>query len=163
MDKNLLAFLNKEINVIKTEVIISREPTSKGTELIHFSVGERELYQVWKNSNDNNAKQKSTGGKKPYIMLMIQEVSKLAGSGIDNIEEVVGFLILLAENIEWNTGRVINKRSKKSFKYIDLQNKYSGSKYKFERIMKILKDNNLLIHTSEGYFISRRFIKKGAK
>ncbi|MDF2563710.1 MAG: hypothetical protein K0Q53_105 [Massilibacillus sp.] len=161
MDKNLLAFLNKEINVIKTEVIISREPTNKGTELIHFSVGEKELYQVWKNSNDNNVKPKSTGGKKPYIMLMVQEVIKLKKTSIENIEEVIGFLVLLAENIEWNTGKLINKRSKKPLKYVDLQKTYSGSKYKFEKTMKILKNNDLLTHTPEGYFISSKLIKKG--
>lgn len=158
-----MAFFNNEINVVKTEVIMSREKTDKGMEYIHVNIEGKERYSFWNNPSKEKTSPKSMGGKKPYVMLMVQKVTELQKQGIKNIEEIIGFLVLLSDNIEWNTGRIINKRSKKSLKYIDLQNKHSGGKYKFEKTMKLLADNSLLEHKPEGYFISSDLIKKGSK
>jgi hypothetical protein len=164
MDK-LLAFKNKEINVVKGEFIISRESLDNGVDFIHVTCADngKEVYSFWQNTNKTDEEPKSMGGKKPYVMLMLQELSKLQEGGIKGIEDAVGFLTIISDNIRWNTGLVVNKRSKKPLKYTDLQKIYSGSKYKFEKTMKFLKDHNLLTHTPEGYFISRELIKKGSK
>lgn len=163
MDKKILAYLNNETNVIKTDAIFSREKTDKGVEYIHVSFGDEERYTFWNNPLKEKSPPKSMGGKKPYVMLMVQKVTELQKKGIKNIEEIIGFLVLLSDNIEWNTGRIINKRSKKPLKYSDLQNKHSGGKYKFEKTMKLLSENSLLEHKPEGYFISTDLIKKGSK
>lgn len=164
LDRDLLNYLSNETNVVKVNAIISREKTDKGIEYIHVTVGEKEIYTFWNNpSKSKEATPKNTGGKKPYVMLMVQKMAELQKSGIKNIEENIGFLVLLSENIEWNTGRVIHKRSKKSLKYLDLQEIYTSGKYKFEKIMKSLSDNKLMKYKEDGYYISSELIKKGAK
>lgn len=163
MDKLLLSYFSNESNVVEVKALISREKTDKGMELIHISVDGKEVYSFWYNpvSEKKVSSPKNTGGKKPYVMLMVEKLEELRESGTNNVEEAIGFLVLLSDNIEWHTGRLINKRSKKSLKYADLLSKYSNGKYRFEKLMKLLSDNNLLEHKPEGYFISRHLIKKG--
>lgn len=162
MDKKILSYITRETDVLETNAIISREKTDKGMEYIHISFGEKERYTFWNNpAKARDHPPKTTGGKKPYVMLMVQKVSELQKQGIKNIEEIIGFLVLLSDNIEWNTGRIINKRSKKPLKYDDLRNKYSSGNSKFAKSMKLLTDNSLLEHKPEGYFISTDLIKKG--
>ncbi len=159
-----LDFLNGNNNVAKVEVIISREKTNNGPELIHVSVGDREIYQFWHNpSKSKEVQPKHTGGKKPYLMLMIGHLEQLRKSNIGNVEELIGFIVCLGNNIEWNTGRLIHKRSKKQLKYEDLQNMFSCGKRKLDRIIKDLRDNDLLTSNQDGYFISGDLIKKGRK
>lgn len=106
---------------------------------------------------------KSMGGKKPYVMLFTQELEEISKKKIAGITDAIGLLIILIPNISWKTGKVINKRSKKPLSRDDIREKYADSDYKFKKAMKILKDEELLIYKEDGYYISRRFIKKGAK
>lgn len=159
-----LDFLNGNNNVAKVEVIISREKTNNGPELIHVSVGGREIYQFWNNPNKSKDTQpKHIGGKKPYIILMVEQIQNLKDRNINNVEELVGFMVCLGNNIEWGTGKLINKRSKKPLKYDDLQKLFSGGKRKLDRIIRELRENDLLSSNQEGYFISSDLIKKGKK
>jgi hypothetical protein len=92
---------------------------------------------------------------------MIDKLEELKATGIINIEELIGFLVCLGNHIEWHTGKLINKRSKKQLKYTDLQKIFSCGKRKLDKILKELQRHNLLFNTSEGYFISTDLIKKG--
>lgn len=105
---------------------------------------------------------KHSGGKKTYVMLMLQQFEEFKNKNINNIEELVGFLVCLSYNMEWRTGRLVHRRNKKQLKYADLLKLFSGGKRKLDRIMKDLKKYELLTHTKEGYFISNKLIKKGS-
>jgi len=164
MNKEVLSFINREINAVQIgDIILSRETTSSGYELIHISAAFNDelIYRFWNNPNETKGEPKHTGGKKPYIMLLTDEIKKLKKQGVANIEEMVGFIVCLGGNIEWGTGRLINKRSKKPLKYEDIKGIFSGGKWKLDRIISELKEHNLLYNTQEGYFISTDFIKKG--
>lgn len=161
MDKKLLEYLAGDCNVTTANVIISREITPTGMQYIHISCGDRVIYEFWSNPNKSDKKPKHTGGKKPYVMLMVDEVEKLKLDGVKNIEELIGCLACLGKYVEWSTGRVIHKRTKKPFKYKDLQSMFSFGKRKLDQVLKQLKEYDLLVNTQEGYFISNRIIKKG--
>ena len=174
----LAKFLLGENNVVKTEVLVEREVNKKtGQEFIHIlSADGKPIYTFWHNPNKDPRptpetvveepvveKPKSMGGKKPYAMLMLQNVEKLKEQNMPNFEEILGTLVRLSNNVEWSTGRLINKRSKKQLKYGELIKLVSFSARKCDKLIGIMKEYNLLSNTSEGYFISRDLIKKGGR
>ena len=160
----LSKFLSGEVNVIKANLIITREKKAKSQqEYIHIMSGDEEIYSFWRSSDSKPSNPKGVGGKKPYVMLMLQKTEELKKQNIPSLEEIIGVLVLLSNNIEWSTGRLINKRSKKSLKYEDLTKLVSFSSRKLDKLISIMKQNNLLNNTSEGYFISRELIKKGGR
>lgn len=168
MDKEMLRYLNGESNVFEGRLKITRDIAPNGMEYIRICLtdgdDEKEIYTYWRNpqaDKKNKENPKHTGGKKPYLMLMIEEVTKLRKKKVPNIAELVGFLVCLGENIEWNTGRLMNKRSKKSLQYKDLLEIYGCSKPKFNKMLGLMRNHDLLYHTNEGYFISPKLIKKG--
>lgn len=164
MEKNILDFINGTTKAVKAEFVFTREDTDKGMQHITVKVGETELYDFWVNPKKPRGERpppKHTGGKKPYIMLMVEEIKKLKEQRIDNIGDIVGCFVLLADNIEWGTGRLIHKRNKKSLKYKDLLENLPYGNNKLSKIISKLKEHDLLSNNSEGYFISTKLFKKG--
>lgn len=175
MDKNLLSFINKETNVyIIGNFMKQREIKSDGwefyTETIIDPLDRSKnvvWHTYWVNPHEKKSKDKPkhTGGKKSYSMLMTEELKatreKLKKNGVKNAEEVLGYMFILTEHSEFNTNKLIHKRNKKPLQYKDLQELFDCSNNKLNKMINILKDNNLLSNTNEGYFISQQFIKKG--
>lgn len=164
MDKEFLEFLNGNKSAAKIEVIFLREEMPNRVQHITIKLDDKPIYDFWVNPKKPKGEKpppKNTGGKKPYIMIMVNEVKKLREQGVKNVEELIGYLVCLAEFVEWGTGRLINKRSKKQLKYDDLLKMFTCSHIKLNQILTDLKKYDLLTNNSEGYFISGRFIKKG--
>lgn len=181
-DKKLLKFIKGEINVLQYPFILSREKAPNGSSYFVLSsdFGEKALLMLdfWKNASKSSdyicsineetgeidkteKKPKHTGGKKPYIMLMIEEIEKLKKKNVKSVEEMIGYLVCLGNYIEWSTGRLIKKRKKEPLQYKDLLNIYGCSNNKLNMMLGKMKEHDLLYSTQEGYFISTRFIKKG--
>lgn len=166
MEKDLIRLLNGETNVARFDGLIKREVMPNGT--VHFWVtnydGEEvvlcEEYRK-PGGKRNKGSPKHSGGKKPYVMLMTDEIEAIKKQGVKNTEELVGFLASLSKYVEWNTGKLIQKRSQKPLQYKDLREIFPYGNKKLNRILSDLKDNDLLYGTAEGYFISSRIIKKG--
>ncbi len=140
--------------------------------IIEKATGKEYFFRkMWHNPKGNivkdKTKSKNTGGKQPYLMLMVNEVENLKKKDLDNRLDVIGFITLVGKNVEWNTGRLINVRSKKHLQYKDLLEITGCGKTKLDKIIKTMKDNNLLSYVRPssakqgGYFISSRIIKKG--
>lgn len=168
MNKNLANFIRGKINVIDGNFIITRERSPNGNEYIRIiskeANGEKLLYDFWHNprrKRELTEKPKHTGGKQPYIMLMINEIESLRKKGVKNIEELVGYVVILGRYIEWNTGKLIHKKTKEPLKYKDLLELYSCSRPKLNKMIALMKEHGLLYYTEEGYFISNKYIKKG--
>lgn len=176
MDKDLLDFINKKTNVyIIGNFMKQREIKSDGWEFYTETIidpldrsKDVVWHTYWINPNEKKLTKKNpkhTGGKKSYSMLMTDELKavrdNLKENGVKNAEEVLGYVFVLTEHSEFNTNRLINKRNKKSLQYKDLLEILGCSNNKLNKMIKILKDNNLLSNTNEGYFISQKFIKKG--
>lgn len=177
MDKEVFKFLNKESNVLVIDKMfkITREVTEQGMEyyqetFIEDYEGKYKEYDwnsFWKNPSKKKPKDvdnpKNTGGKAPYIILMTDEIEKLREKNIKNVEELIGYVVSIGKNIEWSTGRLVHKRSKKQLQYNDLLDIYKCSRTKLDKMLKLMKDNDLLYNTKDGYFISSKYIKKGKK
>lgn len=178
MDVKIKKFLQGETNVVETKLVMTRETTPAGMQYIRILADLHNdrvlLYDFWHNPQKNDKKTeiikdeslvvekppKHTGGKKPYLMLMIDEIEKLKAS-VPNTEELIGYVSCLGKYIEWNTGKLIHKRSKKPIQYKDLLEIYKCSNKKLNKMIALMKKHNLLEHNSEGYFISSKYIKKG--
>jgi hypothetical protein len=157
----LSAYINREVNAIDGAVV-SREIMPNGVECVYVSIDGNVLYQFFAGKKKCTVdKPKHTGGKKPYLMVVVERIEGLRDKGIDNIEEMVGFMVCLGELIDWTTGKLRHKRSKREVTYSDLV-KHTGSKRKLDRLIKQLEAEELLFKTESGYFISREIVKKGA-
>lgn len=165
----LRRFLLGEINVVDLGggVIISKE-IAPAAELWHISVDGEEKKMFWVSNNKEKEKPAKkgdyTGGKPPYIMVMESAVQKLIDSGdyVGDIYQQIGFLTAMSGRIEFKTGRLVHSRTKKPLTRVDLMGITKFTHNKIDKLLKNLRENNLLTHTADGYFISRKFIKKGA-
>jgi len=171
VDKKICDFFNgiSDVLPLPPDSYLTRDKTPSGTNFMTLKMpnGEEELMidSWWSNPNKPAKKDKGppkhTGGKKPYIMLMVEEIEKLKKDGVRNVEELTGYLVSLGKYIEWNTGRLIQTRTKKPLKYKDLQKLFCCGNRKLNRLLGDMKEHELLYSTDGGYVISSRLIKKG--
>lgn len=173
MQKDLLKYINGEKNVVLVgdNLLLSRSKLGNGYEHIEVQIkfdDDRNwvpMYEFWNKQETKDPKPKdekqNTGGKKPYVMVMIEEVEKLRKTGVKNIEELIGYIVVLSKNVEWNTGKVINVRTKEALTYNGLLELYGCSNNKLNKMIKLMREHDLIYNTSEGYFISPKLIKKG--
>jgi hypothetical protein len=164
MKKDIMDYLAGKRNVVKDEFVVSREK-ARDSELIYISHPkiEKPVYTFWhsRKQNGKSVTPKHTGGKKPYVILMIDEIVKLMDSGLP--AEYAGYLLYLTPYIEWGTGRLVCGRKKRKMKHADLQKVFSRRRQEMLHILAGLKNHNLLTYTKEGYFISRDIVKRGGK
>lgn len=164
MDRQLSKFINGEVNIVQlNDVLLSREKNNKGMEYIHIKPTgcNDDLYTFWHNPYKNKPKDPNKparhtgGGKKAYVMVMLEKLKEI------NDSEIVGDLVRLSEYIEWGTGRLIDKRKKTPLRFDDIKKIFKCSNGNLTKRINKMKDYNLLEHKTEGYFISPDFIKKG--
>ena len=179
MDKKLLDFIDKKINSVETVVTLGREKSANGSEYITVRHQGLDVYDFWigpkkrdiKNTDYSetkecaNAPPKHTGGRKAYVMLMLGELEKICKlKNVKNTEELIGSMVVLAKYIEWNTGRLVHKRTKEPIKYKDFMNIFhTKSNKRVNSLLSAMKDNGLLQYTDEGYIVSYGFMKKGKR
>jgi hypothetical protein len=167
MDKGLLDYLNGDKNAVRVQVDISRGTTEDGREHIIITLPEvtEPLYEFWQIPKVKKAKDpnnpRSMGGKKPYVMLMIENLDKVVEQGMPL--EYCGYLVGLSKNINWNTGLVKKKRSKNAFKFEQLTETWKVNERRGREIIKTLKQYNLLSQDDDGYKVSADFMRKGGK
>jgi len=165
IEKGLLDYLNRYRNAVRAEVDICRDVTNDGNEHIIINVpGVTEpLYDFWCAPKIKKAKDpdnpKTMGGKKPYTMMMDDEIEKLFDKGFPI--EYFGYAAKLSKVINWKTGVVKKKRNKKAFDFNDLITTWGVNERKGRDIIKTLSKYHLLSQDTEGYKISRQYMKKG--
>ena len=154
-------------NTIIKEVQISREVNDTGIEYIVINEenwpGEpQELFSFWRNPRrpQTNKTPKHTGGKRSYVKLYLDQIKEVSRKVTDND---VGMLIRLAQNVDWKTGILVDRRTKKPLNFVGLL-KHSG--YKSARTLanriNALRQAGILIVDHEGrYVISPLFMRKG--
>lgn len=167
LEKELIRFLLGEVKAVDLgggNIASSDQITNTWWQIIISHNGEalfRLNYNPKVKQGKNKPPPKNTGGKKSYIMLMTKELKKLKKSDVENKIELIGFLTYMSDYIEWGTGKLINKRTKKPLKYDDLLQISELNNRKLNTILADLKRLDLLEHTPEGYFISQIIAKKG--
>jgi len=168
IDKELLKFVEGQNNFYRAELSISREPTAEGKSAFYtIKSGDIVIMTFWHSFEDIKLKEDkpksekhTTGGKKPYAMLMESKVVEMRESGNVPFDEA-GMLMYLTPNIEWETGRIIDKRTKKPLKAKDIEKTLNVTHNVFRRLSKGLKDKGLIEIKKDGYFVSRDLFKKG--
>lgn len=167
MEPTFMDFLAGNVSVFRMgDVIFSSEVAPSGGVLWHvsnFDTG-NEVRSIWI-SNKSKGIPKTTGGKKPYLMVMIDDIDELVNGECTegDINEQMGYLCCLGKYIHWNTGQLVNKRTKKQLKYNDLLKLFKCGNKKLNRLLNQMKSNEILFSTDKGYFVSRKYIKKGKK
>lgn len=176
MKNETLDFISGNRNAVKDEFVLGRERNGN-SELILVSLpnSDRPLFALW---NSPKAKRRytlkkkdevqdieikpvvprGTGGKPVYVMLMVEEVSKINAS-----IEAKGTILALINCLEWNTGRIYRPRDKKSMTLAMLAAHLNIGKVKVKSIIKELTDANVVWYDkkTKAYYMNRKFIKKG--
>jgi hypothetical protein len=167
MDNDLIKFLLGERKAVELgggNVISADRHTETWWQIILAHDGEeifRLNYNPKAKQKEGKEPSKHTGGRKSYVMLMTKQLRKLKKSEANNKLELIGFITYLSDYIEWGTGRLINKRTKKPLRYEDLSKITELNNRKLNSIIADLKRLYLLMHTVEGYFLSPIIVKKG--
>ena len=159
MDKELLDYLNHNTNVFNANLTVGRETMPNGMEYLTFSLPDGTvIYDKWHNPKKKISRNppKHTGGKKPYIMLMLEALRKMQG---DNVDLAISSAIMLSDNIQWNTGLLVEK--KKPVNYEGLKKIFNCSNDKVSKRIKAMQETGILLKDKDGYKISTDFIKKG--
>jgi len=150
-----------EVQAIEIPVIISLEITPNGSKLVHQSCryinDNAEIFEFW---NRPVGKGKTTGGKKSYSMLMKDAFIKLIAEHSPSNEEI-GVMTKLFLYADWGTGLLVKR--KKPLKFANMVEIIGNSEPTVKKIIKSLKDKFILDYRDNGYYLSRTFIRKGAK
>ena len=180
MKKEVVEFLQGERNAVRGDFIISREriatssyccvsvPQEDAPEPILSGWAKRvrkkygSLVTVSEIEQAEEKTPKHTGGKRPYVMLMQDnsDVVKSLSLGAN------GALMMLIGTgcIDWGTGRIMCKRSKKSMTTQMISELLGTGRTKTKQIMAELTKKEVVRYEKKGkaYFMDRRFAKKGS-
>lgn len=159
MNDNLSDYYNYSVNVLDlgNGFTLGRERV-KDLEFITIEHDGTPVYSFWHNPKKKASKNppKHTGGKPSYVKLMTDGIRK------HNLSlDAAGFLVKLADNIQWNTNLLINKRNKKPLIVDDISGIVGVGRNKTLNIIKELTQAQLLNKDKDGYKISPSLIQKG--
>lgn len=176
MDKDLLNFINGNTNYYCGDMSIGREPVNGGKDFFILTCGNVTIATFWsdigkpsKVGSQETAleeipgappKKKTMGGKKAYVMLMTAKMGEMVQSGKATPEQI-GCLAVLTPHIEWGTGRLLKKRSKKSLQSKDICTALKMPSRTWNRKFGELKEIGLMSLDDNGYYISTDLFKKG--
>jgi hypothetical protein len=158
MDKSISDYLSGFTNVCEGKFTIGREKSGKN-EFIIIKLDGQEVYSFWHNPNKKvtNKKPKHTGGKKSYIMLMIEELKKHENLSL----EAQGFIYKMLTHIQWNSTLIIDTRNKKPLVIDEMVTILGIGRNKTLSIIKELKAADLLVKDKDGYKVSPNLMQKG--
>lgn len=185
MDKEFLKFILGETNYYKGEVSISRDPLKgKGSDFYYLEQEGKVALSFWgavekgkgkklkespldqEQEEVTNAREpppkKSMGGKAPYVMLMTAKMSEMVREGKATAEQI-GNMAMLSPCIEWGTGRLVKKRSKKSMSSADISKHLGVSERTWQRYFDKFKEAGLMSRGGDSYYISTDLFKKGGE
>jgi hypothetical protein len=158
MDKELLKFLNGEINTLNG-VTIGREKNANGYCYMTISYDNTVINSFWydpQKPKKSDKPPKHTGGKPAYLKVYYNELKKKELS-----LESLGLLTRLGLNIQWNTGKLINARTKNALTMDELC-KIAGKTHKtITKTLKELQEKGVLTKDKKEYLLSPDFIAKG--
>jgi len=150
------------------EVILERED-KEAWSLLHFLDKETGalLFDKWGRKNDlfgTKVKNESEnyGGLEPYVMFHPKRVKEVfKGDYVGNMQSQITALTFLSEYIQSNTGKLVNKRTKKPLTRQEIAKDLGLSVRRASEIISDLKANRLLERRGNAYYIPREFYAKG--
>ena len=147
-------------------LMVGREINANGNE--HITVSEystnglpRVILRGWRNPQRiiRRAKPKHTGGKPSYIKLLTGGMTELASKAKD---ADLGALVRLAQNVDWETGALIDTRTKKPLDFAGLMRATGYNRQTLSSRLKSLREiDALTVDDQDRYIISRQLLQKG--
>ena len=168
-------YISGERNATRDEFILSRERVGNA-EYVNVTLPgeEKPIYQLWTKKPQKIkpameatgeieiVKPKHTGGKRPYIMLMQDKQDVLNKLTL----EAAGLLIKIMGGgfVEWDTGRIIDRRTKQPITITILHTRYKLSERKVKTILKELAGYEVIKYDrkQKAYFLNNNLARKGA-
>lgn len=120
--------------------------------------GLNELFADLRGEEPDKKKRHKSGNKKAFVKVYIKELNKLSKQLQD---KDLGTLLKLAECVDWDTGILVNIRTKKPLGFEGLRKHLKYSKTTLIDRIDVLKEAEILTKDDEGYKINREFISKG--
>jgi hypothetical protein len=163
MQKDLLRYLNGEVNCVRADVIIGREKASNGDYIIITpSEIDAPLYEFWhghKKKGGKGSKPKHTGGKPSYAKLYLEQLGKHIDDGMSI--ETMGACMYLAWHLEWDTNLLVVGRGehKRLMKRADMAKLLKLSLRATSRVISELKKCGILERSGKGYKFTGLFQK----
>ena len=162
----LAEFLEGKSKVV--EIVLEREDKKDWT-LLHFVDKETgaEIWQKWGRKGDlfGTKVKKDTenyGGVEPYVMFHPKRLKKVfKGDYVGNMQNQITALTFLSEYIQSNTGKLINKRTKKPLTRQEIAKDLGLSVRRTSEIISDLKTNGFLERRNNAYYVHRDFYAKG--
>lgn len=180
--KETLEYLRGERNATRDEFILSRERTGSA-EYVYVSLpcNTEPIYKLWTkkpkrvcrqlgviqtvsaapNGDGNARRAKHTGGKRPYAMVMQDMADVIRDISIDSCGLLMK--IVCCGCIEWHTGRVIDKRSKKPMTMRMMASEFGIGIVKAKSMLAELTHKKVFRYdrSQRAYFVERSLVKKG--
>jgi hypothetical protein len=161
---DVMASFREGANAVCKELMVGREVNDNGMEYITISDYEkwmeepRLLYGFWRNpiKSRKNKEPKHAGGKKPYLKLFLERIHKFKDADI-------GALVRAASSVDWGSGVLIDKRSKKPLDFRGLLHLlgYGSSATLAKRLSNLRQSGALTVDDQGRYVISRELLQKG--
>lgn len=161
-----------ERNATRDEFILSRESTGNA-EYVSVSLPgyDEPIYALWTKKPQKKkatqatgeiVKPKHTGGKRPYIMLMQDQDDAINQLSLDAAGLV--FKLLAGGFVEWNTGRIIDRRTKKPLTIKMIHTRYKLGVSRTKKLMKELTEAKIIKYDRKkrSYFFNTKLARKGA-
>lgn len=173
MKKQLIEYINGNVNVVQDEFILSRERSGR-SELIFVNTpgSEKPMYALWNSKKDAKAHKlkkiekdcvieqvmpKGTGGELTYLMVMQGELENIKGLSID----ASGLLLKLFSCVEWNTCRVIRRRDGAALTQQMMSDKFKIGTRKLKLAIAELRKMKILRYEGRAYYVDKTLIRKG--
>ena len=171
INKELAEYLAGQRNAVRDTFILSREK-SNGAECVSVSLPDdpTPIYNLWTKKKQRGkpteatgeiVKPKHIGGKRPYIMLMQDQQDAIYN--LSNDAAALLIKLMAGGFIAWETGEIIDRRSKKPLTTVDIMKRFKFSENKLKAALKGLNDQNIIMYdrSKRAYFLDRKIAKKG--
>jgi hypothetical protein len=153
-------FLTGESNAYYGPVSILREKTPDGATYFTILWADEEQFKAYWEPKDKKADNPKHGGhKKPYVMVMLDGMREIRCA---NKVEVMGVVLSLADNIEWNTGNLIQKRPKRMLRVDDFNKILNFKRSKTYEILRQMQELSIVEKIDNGFRITENFMQRGA-
>lgn len=171
--KETAEYIAGERNATRDEFILSREKAGRA-EYVCVSLPDNPdpIYTLWTKPPGHKKAAKAPGeiikapkhigGKRPYIMLMQDQQDTLNKLSM----EASGLLLKLLGGgfIAWDTGQIIDRRSKYPLTIAMIRTRYKLETAKTKALIKELTENEIIKYdrSQRSYFLCPNIAKKGA-
>lgn len=171
--KETAEYIAGQRNATRDEFILSREKAGRA-EYVNVSLPDSSepIYTLWTKPPGHKKAAKApgeivktpkhTGGKRPYIILMQDQQDILNKLSM----EASGLLLKLLGGgfIAWDTGQIIDRRSKQPLTIALIRARYKLETTKTKALIKELTENDIIKYdrSQRSYFLCPKFARKGA-